>query len=47
LLATLACRIAAQTQGRQILVSSLLHELTESAGVIVSARQMELKGWLG
>ena len=42
-------RIADQAQGGQILVSSLLKELTESAGDISfgKAREVELKGLAG
>ena len=42
-------RIAGQAQGGQILVSSLLKELTESAGDISfgEAREVELKGLAG
>ncbi len=45
----LAARIAAQAQGGEILVSSLLKELTESAGDIAfgEGRQVELKGLAG
>jgi class 3 adenylate cyclase len=45
----LAARIAAQAQGGEILVSSLLKELTESAGDIEfgEGREVELKGLTG
>ncbi|KKK48001.1 hypothetical protein LCGC14_3149510, partial [marine sediment metagenome] len=45
----LAARIAGQAQGGEILVSSLLKELTESAGDIVfgEGREVELKGLAG
>ncbi len=45
----LAARIAAQAQGGQILVSSLLKELTESATGIAfgEGREVELKGLSG
>jgi len=45
----LASRIAAQAQGGEILVSSLLKELTESAGDIAfgERREVELKGLKG
>ncbi len=45
----LAARIAAQAQGGEILVSSLLKELTESGGDIAfgEGRQVELKGLSG
>ena len=45
----LAARIAAQAQGGEILVSSLLKELTESAGDIQfgEGREVELKGLAG
>ena len=50
---TIACeeaaRIAGQAQGGEILVSSLLKELTESAGDIAfgDGREVELKGLAG
>ena len=49
LLTTLASRIANQDQGGEILVSSLLKELTESAGDIRfgDGGDMELKGLAG
>ncbi len=45
----LAARIAGQAQGGEILVSSLLKELTESAGDIEfgEGREVELKGLAG
>ena len=45
----LAARIASQAQGGEILVSSLLKELTESGGDIAfgEGREMELKGLSG
>ena len=45
----LASRIANQAQGGQILVSSLLKQLTESAGDVAfgAAREVELKGLAG
>jgi class 3 adenylate cyclase len=45
----LAARIASQAQGGQILVSSLLKELTESAGDVQfgEGREVELKGLAG
>jgi class 3 adenylate cyclase len=45
----LAARIAGQAQGGQILVSSLLKELTESAGEFQFAqgRELGLKGLAG
>ena len=45
----LAARIASQAQGGEILVSSLLKELTESAGDIAfgEGREVELKGLSG
>ena len=45
----LAARIAGQAQGGEILVSSLLKELTESAGEFTfgDARKVELKGLKG
>ncbi len=45
----LAARIAGQAQGGEILVSSLLKELTESAGDITfgDRREVELKGLSG
>jgi class 3 adenylate cyclase len=45
----LAARIAGQAQGGEILVSSLLKELTESAGDVEfgKGREVELKGLLG
>ena len=45
----LAARIAGQAQGGEILVSSLLRELTESAGDITfgDRREVELKGLSG
>ncbi|MEE8346042.1 MAG: adenylate/guanylate cyclase domain-containing protein, partial [Dehalococcoidia bacterium] len=45
----LAARIAGQAQGGEILVSSLLKELTESAGDIAfgEGREVELKGLSG
>jgi class 3 adenylate cyclase len=45
----LAARIAAQAQGGEILVSSLLKELTESGGDIEfgDGREVELKGLMG
>ena len=45
----LAARIAGQAQGGEILVSSLLKELTESAGDIAfgEGREVELKGLVG
>ncbi len=45
----LAARIAGQAQGGEILVSSLLKELTESAGDIAfgDGREVELKGLSG
>ena len=45
----LAARVAGQAQGGEILVSSLLKELTESAGEFVfgDGRKVELKGLKG
>ena len=45
----LAARIASQAHGGEILVSSLLKELTESAGDIAfgEGREVELKGLSG
>ena len=45
----LAARIAGQAQGGEILVSSLLKELTESAGEFAfgDGRKVELKGLKG
>ncbi len=45
----LAARIAGQAQGGEILVSSLLKELTESGGDISfgEGREVELKGLAG
>ena len=45
----LAARIAGQAEGSEILVSSLLKELTESAGDIAfgGGREVELKGLTG
>ncbi len=45
----LAARIAGEAKGGQLLVSSLLKELTESAGDIVfgEGREVELKGLAG
>ena len=45
----LAARIAGQAQGGEILVASLLKELTESAGDIAfgEGREVELKGLAG
>jgi len=45
----LAARIAGEAQGGEILVSSLLKELTESAGDIAfgEGREVELKGLAG
>ena len=45
----LAARVAGQAQGGEILVSSLLKELTESAGEFAfgDGRKVELKGLLG
>ncbi len=45
----LAARIAGQAQGDEILVSSLLKELTESSGEIAfgEGREVELKGLAG
>ncbi len=45
----LAARIAGQAQGGEILVSSLLKELTESGGDIAfgEGREVELKGLAG
>ena len=46
---TVSYRIADQAQGAQILVSSLLKELTESAGDLAfgEEREVELKGLPG
>ncbi len=46
---TLAARIAGQAQGGEILVSSLLREVTEGAGEFAFAegREVELKGLKG
>jgi class 3 adenylate cyclase len=45
----LAARIAAQARGGEILASSLLKQLTESAGDLSfgTPRQVQLKGFVG